>query len=87
MYYSKTVNHKVQTDEEAVKQEYDKYIVETAMPKPRDDSDMARKINENNVKIYQENKVASVRTPRLLSIQSYQDLFNIAIERCKLRHR
>ena len=32
LYYHKTVNHRVQTDEEAVLQEYDKYILEKAMP-------------------------------------------------------
>jgi len=45
LYYHKTVNHRVRSDEEAVLQEYEKYIVETAMPKPRDDSEVARKIN------------------------------------------
>ena len=81
------MNHRVRTDEEAVLQEYDKYIIETAMPKPRDDSEMAKKINESQIEVYKVDKQKSVCTPRLLSIQSYQDLFDKAIDRCKLRFR
>ena len=37
--------------------------------------------------LYEEDKLKSVCTPRLLSIKAYQDLFEQAIERCVLRHR
>ena len=48
---------------------------------------MARKINENNLALYEIDKVKSVRTPRLISMQTYQNLFDQAIDRCKLRYR
>lgn len=57
------------------------------MPTQRDETEIAKQIHEKQLELYKEDKKKSICTPRLLSIQAYQDLFEQAIERCALRHR
>ena len=52
IYYHKTVNQRVTNDEEAVVQEYEKYILEKAMPTQRDKSEIAKQIHEKQIELY-----------------------------------
>ena len=78
MLYTKSIANDIEDEEEAIVREYKRYVLEEKKPKESDTHQM--KLN------YQDMKKFAACIPRLVSLQGFRNLFEVASQNGGLKN-
>ena len=83
LLYTKTVTQHCMTEEEGLVHVYKNYVLEESKPVQMGDQPPPASAMDH----YKKQRAQAAETPRLMSVQGYQNLFDLALENSVLRKR